>query len=284
MNGETDIFNLIHALEDVSGTGVCLYDSKHFFSYYYGAISKNNTGHYCPFCRAVRDLPGGREACIRCDVEQVWNLAQRYRTPFFNVCHAGLCENIVPLRQGETLLGVLFLGQCVVEPEVTFESVYSRIEPLHAGRERFRVLFEQLPHTQRHMLTSAGVLAQFSLEKLLSGQTAFLPEEQPDVVRMAQGYIESNYQNELSLRKISGALHVSPAYLSRRFRCLTGSTLTDYIIETRIRQAKKLLTHSDIPIQHISMNVGFENANYFSRVFKRQTGQSPGAFRRASAE
>ncbi len=154
---------------------------------------------------------------------------------------------------------------------------------MHAERERFHVLFEQLPRTQRHTLTSAGVPAQFSLENLLNGQTA-LPEEQPDVVKLAQGYIESSYQNKLSLRKISETLHVSSAYLSRRFRRLAGCTLTDYIIETRIRQAKKLLIHSEIPIQHISMNVGFENANYFSRVFKQQTGQSPGAFRRTSAK
>ena len=231
----------------------------------------------------IRDSPGGREACIACDVEQMWVLAQHYRKPFLNICHAGICENIVPIWKGEFLIGILFIGQCVMEPEVTYSSVYSRIAGFHAEYDYFLNLFEKLPCVDRHKLISAGVLAFLSFENLLNRQNCCLPEEQPDIVELAKGHIEANYQNGLSLQEISHTLHVSPSYLSRKFRQVIGMTLTDYIIKVRMEQAKKLLIHSEIPIQHISMNVGFEDSNYFSRVFKRQMGQTPKAYRKMAS-
>ncbi len=283
MPQHTDVYQRIRSLEDATGLGVCLYDSRRFFAYHYGQLEQAYAGHYSPFCQAVRALPGGRAACIRCDVEEVWSLAQRYRQPFFNFCHAGLCEYIVPLLQAGELIGILFLGQCAAEPEVDFSAVLRNLSALHGREEEFRPLYDALPRTTRQRLSAAGALAQLAFQELIQRQRFFLPEKQPSLTELARAYIDANFMNRISLEQVSDALHVSPSYLSRCFRKSAGQTLTDYLTGVRIREAEKLLLRTRIPISHISLNVGFTEPNYFSRLFKRQTGQTPQAFRKQGA-
>ncbi len=279
MADHTDVYELMRSLEEATGLGVCLYDSRRFFTYHYGQLEQIYAGHYCPFCQAVRALPGGRKACIRCDVEGVWELAGRYRQPFFNICHAGLCEHVTPLFQQDQLIGLLFIGQCVVEPDVQFPAVYQNLRLLHAEEEEFRSLFDALPRTTRRQLSAAGNLARLAFQELIGRQRFFLPESAPNLTELAKDYMDANFMNRVSLEQVSSALHVSPSYLSRCFRKSTGLTLTDYLISIRIREAKKLLLRTEVPVSHISLNVGFSDPNYFSRVFKEQTGESPRAFR-----
>jgi len=73
-------------------------------------------------------------------------------------------------------------------------------------------------------------------------------------------------------------------YLTTCFRNELGVTPIAYLNRYRVSQAKRLLTETNKSVTEIAMEVGFSDSGYFSRVFRRETGRSPEAFRRASRE
>jgi transcriptional regulator GlxA family with amidase domain len=68
--------------------------------------------------------------------------------------------------------------------------------------------------------------------------------------------------------------------LKRRFKTATGLTLIDYLQNLRIEKAKELLESSAIAVDDISASVGYEDASFFRRLFKRRSGLSPARYRR----
>ncbi len=95
------------------------------------------------------------------------------------------------------------------------------------------------------------------------------------LVERAQAYIEDHYQDRLSLSRVSRELHVSPNYLSRLFRRVTGTTLTAYIHKLRIEHARLLLAAGDRTISEVAYLVGYQTYRDFHRNFVRHERASP---------
>lgn len=92
--------------------------------------------------------------------------------------------------------------------------------------------------------------------------------------------VEHEYNQELSLAKLAADLQVNPNYLSGRFRKETGMTLAEYLCRVRMKEAERLLSDTELPVQRISEKVGVLDANYFTKLFKRIYGQTPVQYRR----
>ena len=101
------------------------------------------------------------------------------------------------------------------------------------------------------------------------------------LVEKTREFIASNYASAFTREQIAAELGVSPAYVSRIFRQQCGIALWDYVNEYRIARACDLLKHSDLTVTEVAFTVGFNDPGYFSRIFRKETGQSPAAFRAA---
>jgi len=99
------------------------------------------------------------------------------------------------------------------------------------------------------------------------------------LVRKAMDYIESNYTNNISLNAVATHVHLSPAYLSRIFNKKTGSGLTDYLAQVRLKNAKQQLRMSTATIDQIAAATGFNSSSYFSAIFKKNEGITPSEYR-----
>ncbi|MDD6069362.1 MAG: response regulator [Clostridiales bacterium] len=100
-------------------------------------------------------------------------------------------------------------------------------------------------------------------------------ESTVDIVKKAQLYIEQNYSKDIVLDEVSKELQISPYYLSKLFKKKTGNTFIEYLTSVRIERAKELLRNSSKSMKEICMEVGYSDANYFSRTFKKNVGVSP---------
>jgi AraC-like DNA-binding protein len=100
-------------------------------------------------------------------------------------------------------------------------------------------------------------------------------------IRKAIEYIRVNLNQNLSLDSISSALYLSPYELSRQFKKETGENITDYINKMRINEALFILENDDISITEVSYMVGFNDVNYFTKVFKKIKGITPSEYRRS---
>ena len=98
-------------------------------------------------------------------------------------------------------------------------------------------------------------------------------------VLQAKKYIEAHYDRDLSLDIISRHVNVSPYYLSKIFKDETGQNFIDYLTKIRIEKAQALLRNPQCSIKEICQSIGYRDPNYFSRLFKKQVGQTPTEYR-----
>lgn len=97
-------------------------------------------------------------------------------------------------------------------------------------------------------------------------------------------YIENNYTKQISLDKLANLSHISTYHFCRLFKDSTGKTVTHYINDLRIKKAKVLLKDSNLNITEIALTCGFNDANYFSRIFKKNTSMSPSKMRSKTSD
>ncbi|WP_168120019.1 response regulator [Paenibacillus sp. HB172176] len=99
-----------------------------------------------------------------------------------------------------------------------------------------------------------------------------------------QQYVQRNLGGDLSLTRIGEHVHLNPTYLSRLYKQMTGTGLSDYIMEVRIAKARELLDGSSIKIHEIAEIVGYQSGIAFNRFFNRMLNISPQDYRRMKVE
>ena len=99
----------------------------------------------------------------------------------------------------------------------------------------------------------------------------------------ADQYIQIHLNAPLSASSVAVTLRCNPDYLGRVFQKAYGYTLTDAIHKHRHQKARTLLLDSLLSIKEVSLACGFTDAGYFRRLFRRQEGLSPAAFRQLYA-
>jgi AraC-like DNA-binding protein len=97
-------------------------------------------------------------------------------------------------------------------------------------------------------------------------------------------YIRKNLTNRISLDDIAKNLYITKEHLSRLFKKEMGVTISEYIIKTKIEQAKNMLQHTDYNILDIAVLLNFANSSHFSNSFKKITGVSPSDYRKNPQE
>lgn len=98
-------------------------------------------------------------------------------------------------------------------------------------------------------------------------------------VLKVKNYINENYMYEIKLETLADIANMSQSAFSRFFKLHTGRTLSDYIIDTRLGYATRMLLDTQDSIANISFNCGYNNLSNFNRLFKRKKGCSPSEFR-----
>ncbi|PZD93780.1 AraC family transcriptional regulator [Paenibacillus sambharensis] len=109
-------------------------------------------------------------------------------------------------------------------------------------------------------------------------------DEHPDPVHRKISevvrYLHAHYSEPLKLETLAAEFYISPYYLSRCFKKVTGFTFIEFLTLTRIREAQLLLRRTDRKVIDIAQAAGFDNIAHFGRTFKKATGLTPGAYRR----
>lgn len=92
-------------------------------------------------------------------------------------------------------------------------------------------------------------------------------------------YIAQHYMEDLSMQSLAELMNYSEPYFCRLFKQSFGQNFTSYLTEYRVSQAQRLLASPTVNIKDIGRAVGYPDSNYFAKMFKRITGQSPSEYR-----
>ncbi|WP_332696671.1 response regulator transcription factor [Halalkalibacter lacteus] len=99
------------------------------------------------------------------------------------------------------------------------------------------------------------------------------------LITKALEYIAAHFTENLTLQSVADIVHLSKSYFSLYFKKQTGRNFVDYLIELRIREAKRLLVQNENRIYDVAGASGFKDVKYFSKVFKKVTGVTPMEYR-----
>lgn len=100
------------------------------------------------------------------------------------------------------------------------------------------------------------------------------------VIKKVRKYLIENINSNFSLEQLADMVNVNPSYLSRLFKKECNITISQFVRNQKIREAKWMLENSSLPIVEISESLGFEYNSYFSNIFMKETGLSPSEYRR----
>lgn len=110
---------------------------------------------------------------------------------------------------------------------------------------------------------------------LLNGETG------QSIVDKIKSYITLHMDQPLSRQYIADYIGLSPDYIVKLFKKETELSISDYIVQERMRMSKELLTKSELPISSIALAVGFTNFAYFSTIFKKEVSMTPHEYRKS---
>ncbi len=103
------------------------------------------------------------------------------------------------------------------------------------------------------------------------------------LIMRATQYMQEHFNQALSLEDLARVVYLSPFYFSHIFKEEMGMTFIEYLTSLRINEAKRLLRDTLLAVGTIAEQVGYNDVNYFSRVFKKVVGMTPSQFRDKNA-
>ncbi|WP_317980081.1 AraC family transcriptional regulator [Paenibacillus glycanilyticus] len=101
------------------------------------------------------------------------------------------------------------------------------------------------------------------------------------LIEAAMIYMQQHYRQDISLDNCAEHIGTNPFYLSKSFKVVTGKNFIDYLTELRIEKAKELLRESELKINDVAEQVGYQHS-YFNRIFKKLEGMTPTSYREQS--
>lgn len=99
------------------------------------------------------------------------------------------------------------------------------------------------------------------------------------VAAAIRAYVRENYSRDISMQDAARAMNYSEVYFCRLFKQCFDQNFTAYLTRLRVKEAKKLLEDPRANIKDVSRSVGYSDSKYFSKIFKRITGQLPSEYR-----
>ena len=178
--------------------------------------------------------------------------------PFLGRLHSQLsCDNYIHASQ---------------EQAAAIEFLLARIVRLYKNRKSGANNYQLISHYLPLVLA----------ELFLSLRTQVVtPSQASDVHTSFINLVGKHFKQNLNVQEYASLLHITPNHLNKRVKSETGKTASTIINEITILEAKVLLLQTRMSIGEISMELGFEDASYFSRLFKNQTGRTPSNYRDA---
>lgn len=175
---------------------------------------------------------------------------------------------------------VRFLYSIVEEGKRTFDIPFSSPEckkmnllptPTLGGEQIIKNYLELL---LIHLMRSLTETAQGNDTFLTGGE--FNSKPVTEVLHLLKEHTEGT----LNIDEICAAVGYSRAYIFKEFKHTTGKSIMAYYTALKIKRAKQLLRERELSVREIAEKLGFDSANYFSKVFRAHTGQAPTAYQK----
>ncbi len=253
-----------------------------------GALLLRYTGHHSAFCQSIKQVPEIYSRCVLCGTASRRH-CERDQVPFSKSCFLGISEYSVPIMIDQLCIGSISIGHTCPDPnDATIR--------LQKEAQRFSLDFPSLKQLYDNSISPEAPSAQTCA--VFQFVAAFLAEEFRPFVHLAKlddsqnpvdsgfeairTYIFNNYTSPtISIASIAEACNYSQSYVSHTFKKKMKINVRTYINQLRIVLAKHELSNGS-SVSFTAMICGFNDANYFSNVFRSMVGIPPSQYAKHS--
>lgn len=278
------MMNLIYSFDEINKI---LFDFNKLTNFRIALFDNNFTEFLsCPtrlsrFCKTLREDIILNEKCHHCDFEGFAKCTNERKTIIYQ-CHMGMTEIISPIISSDTIIGYVMCGQFF-----SSDSLYKKWDNLLPVLKKQNVDIETL-HTlhNKYTLFSTDILPslQHYLEMIGTylNVTGLLKMNKNNLAYQLDNYILKNISQPINVEMLCKEFHYQKTNFYKVTHELYGISIMKHVRNLKIQVAKNLLSSTDIPINQIAAQIGMDDYNYFTKLFKQLEKCTPKEFRRNS--
>ncbi len=232
--------------------------------------------HENSYCIYIKNCEQAQNHCIAKQAAIIEKCAQG---SFCGICHAGVKEYVYPIINREQTIGFISVSgyQCENHHEYLYAIATKYGFPEAELFAAYGALRKEIPNKQWVDTLIQPLCDMLSLAYLKTENNE--NQEQSFCDQMVR-YLKKNHNQNISSTDICRHFNCSRSHISHKFNEKMGISIKQYINQLRIEDAKNMLLYSELTVTEIAFSVGFSDSNYFTGIFKKQTGFTPSAFRK----
>lgn len=274
MAKEKTLEEIIRELHQVSGFRISIYNAKQ--------------EEVCAwpkelqlFCRMVQADPVCFRQCRANDANAFMKAGQTGEVVIYR-CHMGLYEAVAPLYDRERLAGYLMMGQTLDTMKQSRRQVLKNAIPYISDPGKLHLAVEQIPDRTKAQILSCISIMEICASYISLSNRFKISEE--GLSHKVRAYIEEHYQKDISLDELCHRFYCSRATLTSSFRKTYATSVHQYLTAIRLKAGCELLADESCTVGQAARKSGFQDQNYFTKVFKKEYGVTPSHYREAISD
>ena len=228
----------------------------------------------CDFCGAIKENSLLHNRCILCD-KNARSICRGTNNIYAYTCHAGLTEAIAPIKMNGIILGYIMLGQIIEKAEKKKKKddilKYSRT---YINRDLTEE-YDKLTTKNKKQIEAAAKIMEACACYLWANNLVRVNEDCLSV--LISTYINNNLTSDLSVDALCSYFQISRNKLYKISHDSYGTGIAAYVRKQRVQNAASLLK-SGSTVSNAAISSGFDDYNYFSEIFKKETGILPSKY------
>lgn len=251
---------LVKAFYELTGMKIAIYDSDFCEVLTYPEDS-------CPFCKEIWHCCG-RNICDRYTAAMCKKCQESKKTIVYT-CHAGLTEVVSPLTENGTVFGYAVCGQVTTQPDKNV--LLSHCGGLDIPSAKMRILLNDVKYLSHAQIEATLQIINALVSYIILQKMVYISEK-PTGLQIAE-YIGENISADLSVSALCHRFAMSRSQLYLVTQTYMPQGVAKYVKKCRIDAAAAAITaNPGKPLWVIAQECGFDNYEYFLRIFKKETG------------
>ena len=273
MKNSLDIPTILKELHTLTGFRASIHDTDYREIAAYPQKS-------CPFCAHLTQEENSDLICRSCHRE-AFERVKCTEEIYLYRCKFGLCEAVSPLYHFGVLTGYLKLGQIVEQGAEARRLIADAVSSYLANGSPAKELIDTVTKVSAERIESSVAMLTVCADYISHSNLLASPER--DLAELTRKYIHRNYADRLTIKDLCLYFHCSKSTLINCFEQRYNISVNKYITKVRLEHAQSLLAKSNATICDISLQCGFSDQGYFSKVFQKEIHMTPTQYREMCA-
>jgi AraC-like DNA-binding protein/ligand-binding sensor protein len=233
----------------------------------------------CSYCRLIQDQLHYKSRCRELDLKMGLHFSNdaASRAPQFYVCYAGMVDATVPIKLDGNVVGYAMIGECKTHGAFIPETIWQEWRQNGFDPAVLQKAFDEQPLLEKdaleNMLNLFSMLCDFIVSKGYIRFRGF------DIVAEVARWVEKHISSPLSFSELAKHLGYSQSSILNALKKRLNMTFKQLCILKKIERFERVISENPgVSIEEAAANVGYNDASYFSRVYKKARAITPSAF------